>query len=170
MYLDFSRIPSNNWYMLKPATFNAVINPYRLRVIDQRTPTSIPASCIPLSHDQSSASLTYSLDTHSRLLQCCPADTSSLINQPNYLHNLRPSQEVSPQKELNADTASSFHDRVECPRTMMALKSPMLSSPDRNLMSAFSPYSESPTSPAPFRSPITHSRPVYVRSNFQPLD
>lgn len=44
----------------------------------------------------------------------------------------------------------------------MALKSPMLPSPDRNLMSAFSPYSESPTSPAPFRSPITstHSRPL----------
>ncbi|CAF9911069.1 MAG: hypothetical protein ALECFALPRED_007068 [Alectoria fallacina] len=42
----------------------------------------------------------------------------------------------------------------------MALKSPMLPSPDRNLMSAFSPYSESPTSPAPFRSPVTHSRPV----------
>lgn len=54
---------------------------------------------------------------------------------------------------------------------MMALKSPMLPSPDRNLMSGFSPYSDSPTSPAAFRSPITHSRPVsneYARSLHPP--
>ncbi|KAL6713776.1 hypothetical protein ACLMJK_008268 [Lecanora helva] len=40
----------------------------------------------------------------------------------------------------------------------MALKSPLMPSPDRALVSAFSPYSDSPTSPVPFKSPT--SRPT----------
>ncbi|KAL8936940.1 MAG: hypothetical protein Q9211_003942 [Gyalolechia sp. 1 TL-2023] len=39
----------------------------------------------------------------------------------------------------------------------MALTSPMMPSPSSNLISAFSPYTDSPTSPAPFKSPIRSS-------------
>ncbi len=34
----------------------------------------------------------------------------------------------------------------------MALKSPLMPSPNTNLISAFSPYTDSPSSPAPFKS------------------
>lgn len=40
----------------------------------------------------------------------------------------------------------------------MALKSPLMPSSNTNLMSAFSPYTDSPTSPQPFRSPVTSNR------------
>ncbi|KAL9036271.1 MAG: hypothetical protein Q9180_004393, partial [Flavoplaca navasiana] len=40
---------------------------------------------------------------------------------------------------------------------MMALKSPLMPSPNNNLISAFSPYTDSPSSPAPFKSPLRSS-------------
>ncbi|KAL8806114.1 MAG: hypothetical protein Q9182_001515 [Xanthomendoza sp. 2 TL-2023] len=40
---------------------------------------------------------------------------------------------------------------------MMALKSPLMPSPNTNLISAFSPYTDSPSSPAPFKSPLRSS-------------
>ncbi|KAI4277502.1 MAG: hypothetical protein LQ337_001720 [Flavoplaca oasis] len=39
----------------------------------------------------------------------------------------------------------------------MALKSPLMPSPNNNLISAFSPYTDSPSSPAPFKSPLRSS-------------
>ncbi|KAL8774111.1 MAG: hypothetical protein Q9209_001219 [Squamulea sp. 1 TL-2023] len=39
----------------------------------------------------------------------------------------------------------------------MALKSPIMPSPNTNLISAFSPYTDSPSSPAPFKSPLRSS-------------
>ncbi|KAI4288048.1 MAG: hypothetical protein L6R35_002693 [Caloplaca aegaea] len=39
----------------------------------------------------------------------------------------------------------------------MALKSPLMPSPNTNLISAFSPYTDSPSSPAPFKSPLRSS-------------
>ncbi|CAL8583530.1 hypothetical protein XPA_009151 [Xanthoria parietina] len=40
---------------------------------------------------------------------------------------------------------------------MMALKSPLMPSPNANLISAFSPYTDSPSSPAPYRSSLRSS-------------
>ena len=51
---------------------------------------------------------------------------------------------------------------------MMALKSPLVPSPNTGMMSAFSPYSDSPTSPQRFGSPT--SRPKYVLPPLQQVD
>ncbi|KAI4245286.1 MAG: hypothetical protein L6R42_010242, partial [Xanthoria sp. 1 TBL-2021] len=39
----------------------------------------------------------------------------------------------------------------------MALKSPLMPSPNTNLISAFSPYTDSPSSPAPYKSSLRSS-------------
>ncbi|KAL9595564.1 MAG: hypothetical protein Q9219_006360 [cf. Caloplaca sp. 3 TL-2023] len=50
----------------------------------------------------------------------------------------------------------------------MALKSPLMPSPNTNLISAFSPYTDSPTSPAPFKSPIRSSTDIADPSPIAP--
>ena len=90
LYLDFY----NDWYILKPATSNAVIIHTDCEQLTEK-PHKVHQLPLSHTHDQSSASLTYSLDTLSRLLQCCPADTPSLINRPSCSHIISASQEVS---------------------------------------------------------------------------
>lgn len=167
------KILFNDWYIFKPATSDAVITVIvhtanTLQGLDRRAPpvhTIVQVyTQLRVSHDQFGCISTCGLVVHSSnpapqlplLLITQVPSTSSATFPKNYLNH-------DAEKQLSANKASSFHDRVQSPSAVMALKSPMLPSPDRNLMSAFSPYSESPTSPAPFRSPITLSRPLYVR-------
>ncbi|KAL9098705.1 MAG: hypothetical protein Q9163_005684 [Psora crenata] len=51
---------------------------------------------------------------------------------------------------------------------MMALKSPLMASPNNNLMSAFSPYSDSPTSPQRFDSPVHRPMSSDISSHLHP--
>ncbi|MCJ1228219.1 hypothetical protein MMC12_004880 [Toensbergia leucococca] len=51
---------------------------------------------------------------------------------------------------------------------MMAVKSPLLPSPNSGLMSAFSPYTDSPSSPAPYASPIHHSMASEYSNSLHP--